>query len=84
MGNIGDYLKKFSNLISHKKEEIQFVIHFFEDNALPITEKDFEIKDNILILSVKPIVKSEIYVRKEYIVKQLQKRGVNIIDIRFR
>ena len=50
--------------------------------GLSITAKQLSFKDSILVLTVPPVVKSAIYIRKQELQEKLVKKGIEIRDIR--
>lgn len=85
MKNIQSYLSRFKNLLTdnnHFNEGCELV---FKKINIPLTKKDFIIVSGVIKLKNKnPLVKSEIFLKKEKIIKELNNQfGKSVIfDIR--
>ena len=76
MIEIKDLLIKFNKLID--KEEVKiFLIQeaIMEVINLKIDQKDIKFKNNILSLNIKPIYKSEIFLKKDQILKRIEEKS---------
>jgi hypothetical protein len=73
MIELKDLLGKFRNLLLHddyKKDAIINVLSLVV--GVKLTKEDIKIKDNIIYLNLKPIFKSEIFLKKEKILQELE------------
>jgi predicted transcriptional regulator YheO len=84
MENIDQFLKRFKRIIS-TNEDVQKVIREVIEEVLHVKfqEKDFDLKNGVLCVHAKPIVKNEIYFQKDRIIKALHERGLlQVKDLR--
>jgi len=80
MFNINDYLKKFSKRMGEVSSVKEYVIEVIQKTTKASLKKDdIEIKEGTLFLKVKPIVRSEVFLKKEAILKLLEERGIHCI-----
>ena len=73
MNNLGGLLEKFKNIIGASKFQKDAVISVVRDVAkINLEEKDFDIKNFSIKLSVSPSIKNEIFMRKQKILTALK------------
>jgi len=81
MFNIEQYLKKFSLRIDDVTLQKEKVILIFKDRLnVVISKEDIEIKNSMLTLKLRPIIRSELMLKKEKILEELKVCG--IVNIR--
>ncbi|KKP90978.1 MAG: hypothetical protein US04_C0001G0600 [Candidatus Nomurabacteria bacterium GW2011_GWD2_36_14] len=83
--HIKNYLEKFKNLLFTKEEIYQIVSRAIEDNIhLKIETKNIQIKPPFLYIKASPLVRNEIMINKEKILKDilLLSPQSNLKDIR--
>ena len=82
MFNISIYLDKFRNLdlksLNLKKVIIDSVNKFIK---IKIDKNNIKIKNGVICLDVNPIVKSEIFINKVYIINDLKTKNLIIKNI---
>ncbi len=71
MIEIKDLLLRFSNILLSTLESVRKTISLVI--GLPIKKEDIKIKNNSIYLNIKPIYKSEIFLKKEKIQEELGK-----------
>jgi hypothetical protein len=79
MFEIKDLLNRFSNILS-SGEAKKFLIKeaVYETTGIQVSSEKIKIKNNIIFLEIKPILKNEIYLKKEKILQKLaEKLGGN-------
>lgn len=77
MFNINDYLKKFSKTIGEVSSSKEFVIEVIKKTTKATLKKDdIEIKEGVLFLKTKPIIRAEIALKKQAILELLKERGI--------
>ena len=70
--HIKNYLEKFKNLLFTKEEIYQIVSRAIEDNIhLKIETKNIQIKPPFLYIKASPLVRNEIMINKEKILKDI-------------
>jgi hypothetical protein len=80
-GFIDKYLDRFSESINKIRSEKYGIIQIIkEETRAEIGREEFEVKDGVLFLKVRPIIKSEIVMKKERLLKRLEKE--KIFDIK--
>ncbi len=73
MNNLGGLLEKFKNVLGASKLEKDVVVSIVRDvGKVNLKEKDFEIKNFVIKLSVSPVIKNEIFMRKQKILIALK------------
>lgn len=85
MFNIGNYLQKFSSLIIDSKALKRSILSVIYDViGVELKEKDIDLQKSILYIKTTPLIKNEIYLKKDLILKQLKEKSslVNITEIR--
>ncbi|MBM2817458.1 MAG: hypothetical protein HW401_48 [Parcubacteria group bacterium] len=82
MFNISIYLEKFKNIES-KSSTLKSVISDAVKNVLKadIDKKNIEIKNGIIYLKVHPVVKNEIFINKNNIIKELGLKNLAVKGI---
>lgn len=83
MENLSHYLQKFKVLLGDKTEEKRAIQQLFED-ALSITLplEDIAIRDSVATLTLSPIERTEMMLRKKELLSLLNNKGVQVIDLR--
>ena len=87
MKGIGSFLSKFRHLTPPnqfiKKECISVIKDMFN---IEIKEENMSVRNNIIYINTSSTVKSELFIRKESLLRELSRRiagyNKNIIDIR--
>ncbi len=85
MFNISSFLEKFKNI---GVEELLFkeaIISSINDKVkVSITSKDIVFKNSIVTIKTSPMVKSEIFMKKNILLSELKRRQpqVTVLDIR--
>ncbi len=74
MNFLGDFLEKFKNIRDPKKDRECVSEVVTEVLGVPVSEKEIQIKDKEIILSLSPILKNEVFLRKNEILKKLQEK----------
>ena len=83
--HIKNYLEKFKNIIFSKEENIKIISEIIEKNiSIKIDPKFIQIKGSTIYIKTSPLIRNEILIKKDKILKDLQ--GVlnqnNIREIR--
>lgn len=83
MENLSHYLQKFKVLLGDKTEEKRAIQQLFED-ALSITLplENIAIRDSVATLTLSPIERTEMMLRKKELLSLLNNKGVQVIDLR--
>lgn len=82
---VKDYLDKFKNLLFSKEEIYQIVSSVIENNiSVKIEIKYIQIKTPFIYIKASPLVRNEILINKEKILKDISllSPGCNLKDIR--
>lgn len=80
MFNIEQYLKRFTLHISGGVVQKEKVIEVVKGViGVDITKEQIEVKDGILTLKVRPIIKSELMLKKELLLEKLKEADVFVI-----
>lgn len=77
MFNIEQYLKKFSlriNDVSGKKIAVIKILQ--ETSGVTILKEDLEIKESVLYVKAKPIIKNQLFLKREKILPLLKEQGI--------
>jgi hypothetical protein len=80
---ITDLLGKFSEILKDsegKKEVIESVLQKWVKNKIP--KERYKIQKSILVFTVSPLVKNELYMHKKEILEELNLLGFRLTDIR--
>ena len=82
MFNISIYLEKFKNIES-KSSNLKSLVNDVIKNVLKvdIDKKNIEIKNGIIYLKVHPVVKNEIFINKNNIIKELSLKNLAVKGI---
>jgi hypothetical protein len=73
MNNLGDYLNKFKKVFQNaqfQKDAVRSVIRNIV--KIELGEKDFDVKNYTVTLNVSPVIKNEIFMRKQKILEALK------------
>jgi len=74
MFNIGDFLIKFKNLTPPDQIVKNIFLNIiYKKLDIKIPKKNISLKNNTLYLKINPIIKNEIFLHKESILKELKK-----------
>ena len=77
MFNIEQYLKKFSLRISDVSEKKIAVIKILKDTSgVDVLKEDIEIKESVLFVKAKPIIKNQLFLKREKILPLLKEQGI--------
>jgi len=82
---IKDYLDKFKNLLSSKEEIYQIISGVIENNlSIKIETKFIQVKTPYIYIKASPLVRNEILIKKEKILKEISllSPNCNLKDIR--
>ncbi|MFA6355170.1 MAG: hypothetical protein WCW65_01970 [Candidatus Paceibacterota bacterium] len=83
--HIKDYLNKFKEILFSKEEIYKIIGDIIEKNiSIKIEQKNISIKSNIIYIKTSPVVRNEILIQKEKILKDLSQiyKDINFKDIR--
>jgi hypothetical protein len=73
MIEIKDLLNRFDKILLSKEAKIDNIRNIISDIIkIEIKKQDIKIKDNIIYLNIKPIYKSEIFLKKDIIFSKLK------------
>lgn len=83
MLQIKQLLSRFKNITNTEKEKKQIIVDIFIKNEIPISIKNVYISKNTIFTKVNPIIKTEIYLKKQNILLEIKELNIfqNIIDI---
>ena len=84
MFQISEFLARFKNLTNTEKQRKEIIIGVFEKNKITVTLEQVSILKNTVFVKVHPIIKTEIFLKKEIILDQLKEipNVRNISDIK--
>lgn len=84
MKNIHSFLDKFQGLLFKKVKQEIVIEDVFKEFGIPLTRNDFTCKVGVISLKNNPILKTQVFLKKNLILKKLEERlGKNIFtDIR--
>jgi len=75
-------LDRFKNLSNNEKTKKQIIINILNENKLPIKIEQISISKNTIFIKTQPIIKTEIVLRKEKILKEIKEtHGLESITI---
>jgi hypothetical protein len=75
------FFAKFARFLEQPQAQKKRIIELVkEKTGILLAEKDFEIKNNIVYILKNPAIKSEIFMRKNQLLKEL--KSASIYDIR--
>ena len=79
MFNISIYLEKFKNIES-KSSSLKSIVVDSIKNVLKvdIDKKNIEIKNGIIYLKVHPVIKNEIFINKNKIIKEISSKNLAV------
>ena len=83
--HIKNYLEKFRNIISSKENNINIVSSILENKlSIKIDNKYIQIKPPFIYIKTSPLIKGEIMMNKEELLKDIAILipGINILDIK--
>ncbi len=73
MVELKDLLSRFSGLLQSGESKTESVREIIKKATnLDIKKEDIKIKDGIIYLNIKPIYKSEIYLKKDRIIEEME------------
>ena len=84
MLQLGQLLERFKNLPNIEKIKKQLVVEVFCKNNIPIKIEQISIQKNTLFIKTNPILKTEIFLKKEEILEQIKKNSglITLRDIK--
>jgi hypothetical protein len=84
MENIADYLKKFRTILFKGEESARIVKEEIEKGiGAHLEEKDLEVKSGVVFIKLSGALKSEIFLKKGTLLKNIHDRGLtSILDLR--
>ena len=81
MKGIGNLLDKFKSIAVQEINKRVFIVEIIKNKiGVDIKMEDISIKDGIVSIKVKSIVKNQIFIKKQALIKEISKK-INIIDI---
>ncbi len=73
MNNLGSYLEKFKLILATpgalKKPVLNAILKI---TSIELSEKDIDVKEGSIYLKTHPLIKNEIFMKKDLILKELQ------------
>lgn len=83
MKDLTEYLRKFQRIIFSGEEESKIISQEINKIlGLDIKAGDLDLRDGVVFLKTKPIIKSEVFINKVKILEALSQRGIAIKDLR--
>lgn len=83
MDSLSNFLKKFQKIVGDKTEDRRLVQEIIEGACgVHIEPKDIEISGGVVWLSVRPIVRTEVILKKKEILASLNEKGGFFTDLR--
>jgi hypothetical protein len=82
MLNLSSLLEKFKHLKNPREEKEKITSIISECLGFDIEIDSLELKNNIIYLNVSGLIKTELYMKKEQILSNLNKNGFKIVDLR--
>lgn len=76
MLQINQLLKRFKNITNSENVKKQLIIEIFNKNNIPINKNQISISRNTIFLKVNPIIKTEIFLKKEEIIRQIKEISI--------
>lgn len=73
MLQLGQLLERFKGLTNTEKAKKQRIVEIFANNKLSVNINQISILKNTLFIKTPPITKTEILLKKEEILKEIQK-----------
>jgi len=75
MFNIENFLKRFE-LLTPPNDAIRGAVREIieKEIGVSIEKKNISVKNNIIYIKTKPLYKNEIFIKKQYILKELEKK----------
>lgn len=82
MLQLNQLLERFKNLTNTDKVKKQLIIEIFERNKIQININQISISKNTIYIKTQPIIKTEILLKKEEFLNEINKiPGLNIISV---
>ncbi|MFC1730960.1 hypothetical protein ACFL6I_11565 [candidate division KSB1 bacterium] len=84
MKNITSFLKKFSNIKLTSRVIRKVVLDILKNKNIPITEDEIIYSNNVVYIKSNQIVKNEVFLSKDSILKEIEKqlKKKTVTDIR--
>ena len=83
MENLAHYLQKFKVLLGDKTEEKRIIQETLEDAlSVKVSLEKISLRDTVATLTLSPIERTEVLLRKKEVLSLLQNKGVRITDLR--
>lgn len=76
MLQISQLLDRFKNITNSEKIKKQLIIDIFNKNKIPININQISISRNTIFLKVNPIIKTEAFLKKEEIIRQIKEISI--------
>ena len=73
MLQLGQLLEKFKNLTNTEKVKKQLVVEIIKNRKIPINIDQVYFSKNTIFIKTKPIIKTEILLQKEEVLKEIKK-----------
>ena len=72
--NIGDFLKKFKNLVPHEKKVKDALVQVVQkETGILLSRESISFNNNIIFVNTVPTVKNELFMRKQCILSEMKK-----------
>lgn len=73
MLQINQLLERFKNITNTEKTKKQLIVEILKKNKITIQIEQINISNNVIFIKTQPIIKTEILLKKEEIIKQIKK-----------
>lgn len=73
MLRINQLLVRFKNLTNTEKLKKELIVEIFQKNNIPTIIQQISIQKNTIFFKAPPIIKTELFLKKETIINQIQK-----------
>lgn len=70
---IGNLLSRFKNLTNSEKVKKQLIVEIFETYKIPVKVSQISIQKNTIFIKTQPIIKTELFLKKEEIINEIKK-----------
>lgn len=76
--NIGDFLKKFKNLVPFEKTIKDNLIQIIkEETGILLPKESISFHNNVVFINTIPVIKNELFMRKQRLLSEMKKRNGN-------
>jgi hypothetical protein len=81
--HIKDYLEKFKIILKEKDENIDLIINvIYQHINFKLNKNNITIKNNIIFIKTSPIIRNEIFIKKQDILNSFKEKSIFLKDIR--